>query len=90
LTSFLNASQTVSVLSSSSGSSDLSVLLSGMWEGGRSQQALNLLTANPWQLFAPRRIWLPIPSAAVAPTLTAAIAHNLGSTVVTPRVTFTR
>jgi hypothetical protein len=33
---------------------------------------------------------IPIALAAVAPTLTAAIAHNLGSTTVTPRVTFTR
>jgi hypothetical protein len=36
-----------------------------------------------------QRIWVPS-AAATAPTLTAAIAHNLGSTVVTPRVTFTR
>jgi hypothetical protein len=49
------------------------------------------LEQNPWQLFVPRRGWIPIePTAAAAPTLTAAVAHNLGSTTVTPRVTFTR
>jgi len=36
----------------------------------------------------PRRLYFL--AAAAAPTLTAAIAHNLGSTTVTPRVTFTR
>jgi hypothetical protein len=56
-------------------------------------QAKELSTVeSAWQLFAPRRIWIPVSvgAAAVAPTLTAAIAHNLGSTTVTPRVTFTR
>jgi len=46
---------------------------------------------NPWHVFAPSRFWIPSQTAAaVAPTLTAAVAHNLGSTTVTPRVTFTR
>jgi hypothetical protein len=67
------------------------MFLSMVW--GRSLGDAEVLDigANPWQLFAPRRIWIPVSTgAAVAPTLTAAIAYNLGSTTVTPRVTFTR
>jgi len=40
----------------------------------------------------PKMAWaaFSVGAAVTAPTLTAAIAHNLGSTTVTPRVTFTR
>ena len=35
------------------------------------------VSANPWQLFAPRRIWVPVSAASGAPTLAAIAASNL-------------
>jgi hypothetical protein len=58
-----------------------------------SDNAMLRLTDNPrapWKIFAIRRSFPVSTGAVAAPTLTAAVAHNLGSTTVTPRVTFTR
>jgi len=78
--------------SSTVATSRIDVLADARWRSLVSPNIARSLVRNPWQLFAPRRIWIPVSvaAAAVAPTLTAAIAHNLGSTTVTPRVTFTR
>jgi len=63
------------------------------WVAGGVLSAANSpgISDHPRIIYPSRgqRIWVPS-AAAVAPTLTAAIAHNLGSTTVTPRVTFTR
>ena len=55
-----------------------------------SDMEVRMFQNNRWQVFASRHSGIPFGTAAAAPTLTAAIAHNLGATVVTPRVTFTR
>lgn len=44
---------------------------------------------NPWQLFAPRRIWVPQANISGVPTLSAATLINITSTNATPRVTLT-
>jgi hypothetical protein len=63
------------------------------WVGGGvlSVTGSPSLSDHPRIIYPSRgqRIWVPS-AAAAAPTLSAAIAHNLGSTTVTPRVTFTR
>lgn len=47
------------------------------------------IVENPWQLFAPRRVWVPQTTASSAPTLSAAEIAALTSTTARPRVTLT-
>lgn len=52
---------------------------------------LRSLSANPWQLFAPRRIYIPTAAAAgyTHPTLSLATATEITATGFKPRVTYT-
>lgn len=52
------------------------------------QQAREWL-ANPWQIFAPRRIWVPVAAAPSMPTLSLPTVTAIGATQATPRVTLT-
>lgn len=49
------------------------------------------LSANPWQLFQPRRIYIPTAAAAgyTHPTLSLATATEIGTTSFKPSVTYT-
>ena len=47
------------------------------------------LTLNPWQLFAPRRIYIPTATAAAtAPTITALSARSITATSAQPRISY--
>ena len=59
LTTFFDASQSVVVMNAG-GSSALAVYASGAWDRPASQTQLNELTARPWEVFEPRRIWVPV------------------------------
>lgn len=48
------------------------------------------ISANPWSLYRPQRLYVPRGVAALAPTLLTASAINIASTSFRPRVTFTR
>ena len=62
-----------------------------IWNRAFSHKEAVEYSRNPSCIFDyPEYLPENVVGAAAAPTLTAAIAHNLGSTVVTPRVTFTR
>jgi hypothetical protein len=69
------------------------IYLSGLWPGRwLSYAELDALAQNPWQLFAPRRIFIPYAAAAGGlPTLSAAtyVPGSLTSTGFRPRVTAT-
>lgn len=46
------------------------------------------LSANPWQLFRPRRIYIPTAAAAAAPTITALSARLITATSAQPRISY--
>lgn len=52
------------------------VALTALWDVALTDQDIAELSANPWQLFAPRRIWVPVAAAASG---TAAITPAAGS-----------
>lgn len=53
------------------------IALAGRFNRKLSDSEVSQLSANPWQLFAPRRIWVPVSAASGAPTLAAIAASNL-------------
>ena len=74
VTTWLDAGQTVTILGAG-GTSEFAIYASAAWDRGTSQAALNNLTANPWQLFEPQRIWVPVSAGGGAIT----IDGNLGN-----------
>jgi hypothetical protein len=70
---------------------DATLLLHAAWPVGLPDNLAREIARNPWQLFAPRRIWVPV-SAGVGvtvPTLSAATVTEITATSARPRVTTT-
>ena len=63
----------------------------GIWDRALSDGEIMSLYVNPWQLFAPRRIYIPTATAAgyTHPTLSLATATEITATSFKPRVTYT-
>lgn len=59
--------------------------LNAFWD----EQMRRQWVADPWQIFEPRRIWVPQAAAAGLPTLSAATLVNAGGNTYQPRVTYT-
>ena len=53
-----------------------------------SAQEARELSANPWQLFAPRQIWIPASAASALPTLSNPTAINITASSFQPRVSY--
>lgn len=61
-----------------------------IWGRALSEQELHSFTLNPWQLFEPRRIFVPMfVASSGVPVLSAATAFNVTATTAQPRVTIT-
>jgi hypothetical protein len=59
------------------------------WNRALTAAEIASLNANPWQLFAPRRIYIPTAAAAAgAPTITALSAIGITATSAQPRITY--
>jgi hypothetical protein len=63
----------------------------GVWNRALTDGEIMSLYVNPWQLFAPRRIYIPTATAAgyTHPTLSAATATEITATSFKPSVTYT-
>ena len=61
------------------------------WNRALSDAEVAQVSENPWQLFQPRRIYIPTATAAgyTHPTLSLATATEIGATSFKPRVTYT-
>lgn len=53
------------------------------------QDEADAIAANPWQIFEPKRIWVPVSGSVLIPTLSLAQVVALTATQGTPRVTLT-
>ena len=61
----------------------------GIWNRMLSDVEHATVAQNPWQLFAPRRIYIPTAAAAAgAPTITALSARSITATSAQPRITY--
>jgi hypothetical protein len=77
------------IANTTSGGARNPLALSAAWARTLSDEEAQSLTANPWQLFAPRRIWVPQAAITGAPTLSTAEIAAYTSTTARPRVTLT-
>ena len=79
--------------SNSNGGGDVSrqVVMGAVLAKPASDKEAKSLLSNPWQLFAPRRIYIPTATAAgyTHPTLSLATATEITATSFKPRVTYT-
>jgi hypothetical protein len=63
--------------------------LAGVCSKAFSAQEIAQLSANPWQLFAPRQIWIPASgSISPVPTLSLPTAINITASSFQPRVSY--
>ena len=66
-----------------------SVYLVAAWREALPAAVMTRLTANPWQLFAPRRLLVPVAAGGGIPTLSAATVFAITANSAQPRVTVT-
>lgn len=59
------------------------------WNRALSPAEIADLSANPWQLLEPERIWVPVSSGPSTPVLSAPTVISITATSATPRVTVT-
>lgn len=59
------------------------------WSRALSNQEIAEISSNPWQLFEPQRIWVPVSSGPSTPVLSAPTVISITATSATPRVTIT-
>ena len=71
------------------GSGETRNYVSFIWNRALTAAEVATVNANPWQLFAPRRIYIPTAAAAAtAPTITALSAINITATSAQPQITY--
>lgn len=56
--------------------SNRNIELAVAWDRRISDHELDAFVRNPWQLFAPRRIWVPVTAAPTGPTVTALLRQR--------------
>ena len=65
------------------------ISIARFWNRALRSDEVSALSANPWQLFQPRRIYIPTATAAAsAPTITALSAIGITATSAQPRITY--
>lgn len=75
-----SANQSLRIGGYSAGSFGLNravIPLVAWWNRGLTAEQSSALSSNVWQLFAPKRIWVPVSAASGPPTLAAIAASNL-------------
>ena len=64
------------------------IYISCFWNRVLTDQEIAQVSANPWQLFAPRQIWIPASAASALPTLSNPTAINITASSFQPRVSY--
>ncbi len=65
------------------------ILLAAVIDSQRSAESPADISTNPWQLFEPRRVWIPQSAPSSIPVLSAATVFDITATSARPRVTIT-